>query len=103
GAHAVTGRRVQDQRAPAAAEIEQALAGLEAELAADVIDFASLRFVEPEPPEIGRMIVVVIHRGAEPLAGARKALSEAAEHAAARIVGSGNRPEPARHGQFFQP
>ena len=45
-AHAVVSRRVQDERSPAAADVEHPLAGLEAELAADQLELALLRAFE---------------------------------------------------------
>src|SRR6185437_10420748 len=44
--HAVLPRRVDDERAPPAADVEQALARREAQLSADEIELGTLRFVE---------------------------------------------------------
>ena len=46
GADAVVGGGVDDERAPAAADVEQALAGLQVQLAADDVELAGLRGVE---------------------------------------------------------
>src|SRR6185437_4992910 len=43
---AVLARRVHDERAPPAADVEQALARLEAELSANEVELGALRFVE---------------------------------------------------------
>ena len=45
-AHAVAGRGVQDERAPATADVEQALTRLQAQLAADQLELALLRALE---------------------------------------------------------
>ncbi len=91
GVHAVVLGGVQDQRAPAAADIEQAHARLEIELAADQVELGPLRvgqrlvragevrarvghrLVEQQPVEVVGQVVVVRDRRAVAAAGVQPA------------------------------